>query len=203
MWKMYSTLEAGVRIRLKANPFKSHPPKEELYGKIIFEETYEGQKCLIPLEDMKSKMYLSRSAISGDILRQVKYTDDKELLYPQICHRNEDGKFSLSLRKLGLYKNTYWKFQREWRYIIETLPFSTMPITKSDLTNTAHTIINDNAKPPFSFYDMEIDDAAFDNMEITLSPGISKGNELIVQLLKKEYNPTAKIKKSALAGLVR
>ena len=112
MWKMYGSLENGVRIRLRANPFKSHPQTPNMVGHIIYGKSYEGQKCLIPLEDMESKMYLSRNSIKGDILKQVNYKDDKTLLYPEICQHQEDNSIKISLNKLGIYKSTYWKFQK-------------------------------------------------------------------------------------------
>ena len=61
-----------------------------------------------------------------------------------------------------------------------------MPIRIDDLEKTINSIIADNAQPPFSYYDMDIDDEAFIDMEITLSPSISQGNEVIVQLLKEK-----------------
>ena len=49
---------------------------------------------------------------------------------------------------------------------------------------------------------MTIDDIAYCDMEITLSPKISAGNRVIVQNLVEKYNPSAVVKDSALVGLM-
>lgn len=202
MWNMYATLNAGVRIKLRANPFKSHPVKPELYGCVIKSENYEGEPCLIPLEFMVEKNFLSRSAIHGNILKKVTYTQNTNKLYPKIFEPN-DSIGRLNLNKLGLHKNKGWTFQKEWRYIFEIIPVKDMPIKKDDIKNTFEAIHYDYAVQPFSFYDMEIDNDAFNEMEIVLSPKISKGNETIVELLRDKYNPSSKIIESTLSGLIR
>ena len=57
-------------------------------------------------------------------------------------------------------------------------------------------------KQSFPIYDMVIDDEAFFDMEITLSPKISMGNRTIVENLIDKYNPQAIIKDSTLLGLI-
>lgn len=63
-------------------------------------------------------------------------------------------------------------------------------------------ILHGLEKQPFPFYDMILDDDAYKEMEITLSPKISAGNRLIVESLIEKYNPTATIKDSSLIGLL-
>ena len=57
-------------------------------------------------------------------------------------------------------------------------------------------------KQPFPNYDLSIDDNAFFEMEITLSPKISAGNRIIVSDLIQKYNPKAILSESVLNGLI-
>ena len=49
---------------------------------------------------------------------------------------------------------------------------------------------------------MVIDDGAFSDMEITLSPRISAGSRAIVETLVQKFNPTAKMTDSTLKDLI-
>lgn len=90
MWNMYATLNAGVRIRLCTNPFKKQLITDDLSEKIVKRGQYVGNYSVIPVEDMVSKRFFSKEAITGDILRKIEYTVDKDLLYPQIVSTKED-----------------------------------------------------------------------------------------------------------------
>lgn len=57
-------------------------------------------------------------------------------------------------------------------------------------------------RPAVPYFDLHIDKQAFADMEITLSPQISYGNELIVKTLVEKYNPNATVKTSSLSGLL-
>ena len=55
---------------------------------------------------------------------------------------------------------------------------------------------------PISYCDLQIDEEAFSEMEITLSPKMSLGNRIIVKNLVEKYNPKAKIIESIYNGLL-
>lgn len=210
MWKMYSSLESGVRIKLRKCPFKIYENTADSLSKVIkiTEDKTNGKPLLsiISLNDIFSKGFFSYQAFSKqeDLLHKVEYTDDKEKLYPKLLSTNDDA-FSISLGELGKYKNLHWEFQKEWRYILSILPLNlNQPVEDMErsFTIVANKIKEGLEKQPFPYYDMEIDGEVYKNMEITLSPRISAGNREIVELLKARYNPMMIVKDSELLGLL-
>ena len=102
----------------------------------------------------------------------VKYTDDYTKLIPQILHIGNE--FNFNIGQLGVYKNTYWKFQHEWRYVLRFLPISITQMMGSlgaELCKVASGV-----QLPFSYYYLKIDEQKFKEMEIMLSPQINEGN---------------------------
>ena len=67
--------------------------------------------------------YMSPQCWKGEILKEVEYTDDLSLLEPRISDTN-GNRISINLGALGKHKNSYWKFQREWRYIMVFMPMN-------------------------------------------------------------------------------
>ncbi|OGO93232.1 MAG: hypothetical protein A2Y17_02580 [Clostridiales bacterium GWF2_38_85] len=117
MWNMYSSLNSGVRIQLRKNTFKLHDIHAEELSKILHTfviDKTEGNplQTIIPISEMLQKGFISIQAMTKNLLHKVEYTQEKNKLYPQILV-NEDTKFTLSMDKLGKYKNIHWKFQIE------------------------------------------------------------------------------------------
>lgn len=209
MWNMYASLNLGVRIKLRKNPFKVYDNTAEDLSKVVkapITDNSHGKplQTVIPLTEMFSKGFISIQAMNKHLLCKVEYTDDTNKLYPRIL--KEDGeRFSLALGELGKYKNLHWKFQSEWRYILNILPLDlNQPVEKSMLESQimANKMKLGLEKQPFPYYDMYISDEAFEDMEVTLSPRISGGSKIIVQSLVEKYNPSAKLTKSSLVGLI-
>jgi hypothetical protein len=209
MWNMYASLTLGVRIRLRKNPFAIYNNTADALSKVVNapitdESNGKPLQTLIPLTEMFQKGFFTIQAMNKQLLFKVEYTDDAEKLYPHIL-KEEGERFSLAIGTLGRYKNLHWKFQNEWRYILNILPLDlNQPIEKS-LTNfqiIANKMKLGLEKQPFPNYDMHISDEAFSDMEITLSPRISLGSRVIVQSLLEKYNPSASLKESNLVGLI-
>ena len=206
MWNMYSTLDSGVRIKLKSNPFKlfeNTPDSIQNVSNFPVTDNSNGNylKSIIPIADMLEKGYVCPAAMNNDILHKVEYTSDYDKLYPKLV-THEGDKFSIAL---GIHKNIHWEFQHEWRYILHFYPldFNQDPgrVTTS-VQIMANKLLHGLETQPFPFYDLQLDDTAFDQMEITLSPKISAGNRLIVKSLIEKYNPSALISESSLLGLI-
>ena len=128
MWRMYTDPRAGVRIKMRKNPFVWHGTK----GSDIVEKTglqaadMKSLNGILPtfldMSELMAKGYYSVQAYNGKILEQVTYTNEIEKLEPVISHIT-GNKMTLELDKLGRHKNTYWAFQKEWRYIMTFIPF--------------------------------------------------------------------------------
>lgn len=209
MWNMYTDMKSGVRIKMKKNPFKLFENNPDELKKItnmqIIDNSngnyYKSYKTLV---DFMNNNYFSIPLYSNDILFQVEYTDEKEKLYPFVLTEEGTG-FSISLDKLGKYKNTYWNFQSEWRYLAVAIPFDfKVPLEQMYLNFNviANRMKLGIEKQPVQFIDLVIDENSFEEMEIVLSPKISYANKIIVSDLIEKYNPNAVIIESKLAGLI-
>ena len=207
MWKMYTDIKEGVRIRLRKFPFaESFTTEEDLNDPIVravfLKGKIENSKAIIPVHTMIEKGFISTGLIQQkNILFEVKYTSEKEELYPQIVSQKGDIT-NLSLDKLGVYKNTGWSFQREWRYRLILLPLDLkdQEHLQENSSIMVNNIISGKALLPFSYYDIPIQEEAFEDMEIVISPCMLVGNRLIVKNLVEKYNPRAKIIESVYEG---
>lgn len=213
MWKMYSSLTSGVRIKLKKCPFKQYDLKREYLehvGRTIgsplrgYESGNKKLTAIIPLEDMFKRKYATHPLIQQEeILKKVEYTNDKSKLYPHVIKQDDNGTV-FRFDQLGRYKNSHWSFQKEWRYILWFLPFDILDFNKTEenLSIMTMNLISGTGEAPFRFFDLTIDDDAFKDMEITMSPRISAGNRVILRNLVEVYNSSASIKESSLCGLI-
>ena len=209
MWNMYASLNLGVRIKLRKNPFKVYNNTAESLSKVVNapvndESNGKPLQSIIPIAEMFAKGFVSIQAMNKNLLIKVEYTDDKEKLYPHLLSEN-GAHFSIALGELGKYKNLHWKFQNEWRYILTILPLNLNQPVENSLNSfqlTANKMRFGVEKQPFPYYDLCLSDEAFNEMEITLSPRISAGSKIIVESLIEKYNASATIADSLLVGLI-
>lgn len=200
MWNMYTNLNSGVRIGLKRNPFVWHLTKSEDLSEFLISIPRNERvlyKTFVDLAEMIRQGVYAIQGNTGDILRQVEYTDDIKKLEPVMLEETA----SVDFGKLGKVKNTHWSFQREWRYLMQ---FVRYPYGKG---NDAHQkaffdVINGSGDLPFEYYDLDIAQEAFSKMLITPSPRMTQGNRILLDTLVEKYNPTAYIKESELLGLI-
>lgn len=168
MWNMYSSLESGIRIKLKANPFKLYKNSPDDISKIkllsiIDSSTEAFQHSYIPLRCMLEQHFSCLHAMTPSFLHQVKYTNDQGKLYPNLILKH-DNQILMMPDQLGLYKNEYWSFQKEWRYKLMCFPIG--PDNSMEQLNImASLMVNGIVKQPFSYYDLKLDDDAFSHME--------------------------------------
>lgn len=208
MWKMYTDPKAGVRIKMKKNPFVRHGTKgidivNKTGMKSVDETTLNGKlDTFLDLSELMKNGYYSVQAFNSDILKKVIYTDDVAKLEPKVLEKDEE-KIHINTGGLGCYKSCFWSFQNEWRYIMMFLPVDFSKGTEEMLnsfTLTANKLACGKANPPFRYFDLDIDSECFTEMEITSSPQMTTGNRVILSALVEKYNPTAIIKESELFG---
>ena len=209
MWNMYASLDRGVRIRLRKNPFMLYNNTAADLAKVDGLQATDASQgnsmeTIIPLVEILSKGFIPIQAITKELLCKVEYTDDKEKLYPKLLLK-EGIRFSINFEKLGRYKNLHWSFQNEWRYILNMFPLKLLQTPEklnADFQLFANRLLLGIEKQPFPYYDMTIDDNAFVELQVTLSPRIGAGYRIMVQDLIEKYNPTAEIEESCLLGLL-
>ena len=138
----------------------------------------------------------------SNLLERVEYVDNPDLLNPSIFNILKGG-LNIEAASLGKYKNTYWEFQKEKRYILRFLPISEKDLRDSN--NRAQTVYDAFFKATefLSYYDLSIRDDAFQQMEITLAPQFTTGNQVLLDALKEKYNPNMHISESKLQGKVK
>lgn len=209
MWKMYGNIESGVRIKLRTFPFKNKdniPSElERVTGNPVADNTNGTPlKSLLTAAELMEKKVITPGLVQqSNILFKVEYSTDKEKLYPRVLSQDESGT-QIDLGKLGKYKNKGWSFQKEWRYIVLFLPLDISDVTNAEVrfAEMMRGMISGKSVLPFSYYDIDIDDDAFSEMEIMLSPKLSPGNRVLVKDLVEKYNPSAKIVESIYKGLI-
>lgn len=208
MWKMYTDSLAGVRIKMRKNPFKWHTTKgvdlEQILHIPANDEASRNVSVLtfLDIAKMMDGGYMSPQCWNGEILEKIEYTDGLSLLEPCVSEKN-GNRITIKFGSLGKHKNSYWKFQREWRYIMVFMPmnFKTdMENMERCATEMAYKILNGTQAPPFPFYDLEIEDEHFEEMEIMCSPQMTPGNRILLESLLREWNPKAKVLDSELLG---
>lgn len=185
MWKLYSNMYSGVRIGLKENPFVKYTVNKQDVERVYPSASLKGDSMdlIVPIEECFNGNYFVMNFLYDMCLEKVEYTDNVELLSPQIFNISQQG-IEMKSAQLGKYKNTYWEFQNEERYVLRFLPLDVKKITSE--SNAAQMV-----------YD------AFISMEITLSPQFTMGNRILLEALIDKYNPNLKVHDSVLKDRVK
>lgn len=189
MWRMYTPDMQGVRIKMPSNPFLGRS-KLEIYsrGGII-----QSAGSTIEINRANNGIGINSYYISGP--NKIYYSDAPQYRELQ-CIEKVQGKTLLSLHDLGMFKNTYWEFEQEWRYkilatiserVLDSELFKGDPVLDLD----KHPVIEQKLFVP-------LDATSFDEMEILLGPRTTNAHELIVNSLIKTYAPKASISKSKI-----
>ena len=201
MWGMYTGDMMGVRIRMPVNPFKQyHFQKGELYLEndvntfIDLRQIYEDNKISITADQPK--------------LIEVKYTNDENKIFPQVrfCSQEGDVESYLNCREmndlegmkeviysfenLGRYKRENWKFQKEWRYTITCSPMGMKELSPPTLKKQQELIrrLEDRErKAAYNRIFLEIDEVAFNKMEILFGPKMNEGQKILAKAILEKY----------------
>lgn len=206
MWKLYSNMNRGVRIGLKRKPFKKYTVSRTDIQKKVPAANLDKGNCIeliAPIEQCFNDNYMIVNSAFDQSLEKVEYTDDPALLSPKLFSIEQD-RMGLATATMGKYKNTYWEFQNEERYVLRFLPVDAKRMIYCENAKEAvyQAFINTN-NSFLPYYDLKIRDDAFNSMEITLSPQFTDGNKILLETLCQKYNPNMKIVESALKNKVR
>ena len=209
MWKMYASLESGVRISLPKYPFKRHPATRESLasasGFPIENVSVEGERSTtIPAEDLARGIFTPFVVSHEGMLRKIEYTSDINRLEPEIASV-VDNIMTLSFADFGQVKNEKWQFQHEWRYLAPIFPFNLFEDPSTFLlrfSKMAQDLIDGTLIPPCLHYDFYLDENALKEIEITPSPRMHTGNRALLEMLLERYNLSSSIRESELEGLL-
>lgn len=205
MWKLYSNMNSGVRIGLQRYPFIKYMVTKQDMKKLFPNAAVNGTQIdlIAPIEECFNDNYFIINCAYEQSLEKVEYKDDPKYLSPKMFTIG-NKKIELASAKLGKYKNTYWEFQNEERYILRFLPIDVKQMLEPTV-NAADIVYKSliNTKDFLPYYDLRISDEAYYTMELTLSPQFSSGNRIILESLCEKYNPNMRILESALRNRVR
>lgn len=213
MWKMYGDNMHGVRISLPSDLFPVYriSPEESIKQFIeaakpnykINQDDWQEIISPIPPDEFfasEHRFYLPDDF--GPI--EVQYTNDPSKLYPTV-RKNLGTHVNLKISEIGLYKSTYWDFQKEWRFRffiqmkLKENPGIATDAEKADILSLGSLRWR---APSVTFYDLLIDQMKFKRMKITLGPNVNEREELVVRFFVDKLNPSADIVKSSLYGMI-
>ena len=181
MRNMYTPGMKGARIKMRMNPFKQYTYNK---GENHFFET--TLSCIDYKGDYTKKVTI---AAECPLTVEVLYTDNEDLLHPQIKTQTGDW-ISISLEKLGRYKRKYWAFQNEYRYIIRTAPWTMDEMEKVTSVDEHIHLYKQICNEIY----LALADDAFEDMEVLLAPKTSEAEYIIVQALLEKYCPSVQVK---------
>ena len=136
--------------------------------------------------------------------RDIEYVDDVQEKTSDLFKDTGNG-VNIDFGKVGRYKNMRWAFQKESRFVLNVFPFNPLHIPTEIMNligNITSNCYKGNKQLPFDYYDMKLQDAVVDNIEITLSPSMSESKRIIVEALCKQFTKNGIVKESNLSGLV-
>lgn len=208
LWKMYSDGYGGVRISIEKEMFQEYLVSDLDIGG---QKSHGSITSKIPPNDMKNNDFFILPFFDYDndlFYRKVIYVDDvyqytKDAIQINNIKDNR-GDLNMEMKPFGYYKNKRWEFQNETRFVIYALPIN--PLLEGANPELSTIIINAlllNKSLPFKYYDMQLNNKALENIEITLSPSATDAQRTIAQSLIEKYAPKAIIHDSSLGKVVR
>ncbi|QHQ61379.1 hypothetical protein Ana3638_11845 [Anaerocolumna sedimenticola] len=197
LWNMYTGDMGGVRIKLHNLPFETYTYCIEVEGVHI-----KSNNNFLPKEFFEADKYVVYSG-NKEIVKRVIYTDDEELLCPQLIQYDSETKINLNVKLPGKYKRKEWNFQDEVRYILPVLPVKVKDANKKNVNELFINNILKKVDLPFEYIFLKVKEEYINEIEITKGPKMSDADSEILDLLVKTYCPDAKIYESKFKGKIR
>lgn len=195
-WAMYGDAMRGVRISLPPQPFAEIPRISESVA--TPELRYQGYTLLPDMFDDECQF-----------ISKVNYVDDVADEYAKRIEMIPTEGFRINGRttELATFKNQYWSFQQEVRFILHAV---VGPTGWSSIEEWAAGMkaLNDSGKwgphgPDVRFIDRDLSEGALTYGEVTLGPLSSDADRLIVEALISTLAPGLRLRESELKGLIR
>lgn len=184
MWKLYTPDMQGVRLRFPSNPFAGrHAPTIMDKGGAM--QCFDGEVTVNrvgPAPGTKLRYVIGPN--------KVFYTDDPAYRNRRCLYEEGDG-IRVYLHDLGMAKNSYWAFEKEWRYMLRAtnseMVYRKDPIVEEVLLDLEAFPVKEGA-----VY-VPLDPSCFDELEVVLGPRVSYAQTVIVETLLMTYAPTSKV----------
>lgn len=216
LWKLYSGDKGGVRIGLERDMFQNY---------YIDDIVVRGMKIFgsgvskVPREEILDNDYwiLPNYESNGvPFYRKMRYVDDVASELSKVVNRNETvtGTFSngetrkeailtINTAILGAVKNKRWEFEKESRFTLFIIPGNPLKYPNGPMVERLYSNLINDKGVAFTYYDLHLNPAILDSMEITMSPSFLPGQRIIVESLCLKYAPKAILRDSDLRDLVK
>lgn len=192
----YSRGVSGVRIKMKTDIFKTEHIKTTTVSHGL-EITIDAEFNIGILNMMKTKNIMFMPTTVK--LERVTYTDLERLLKPTVYENDKISTF-IKTEDLGIFKRTQWQDQKEWRYMIKSMPFNMFEFNKliSQQDSNKYLIQELTTREDLGFIDLPLKDDAFEGLEIMSSPSMSEENKLKLNTILEKYCPAASVVNSEI-----
>ena len=194
-WAMYGDAMKGVRISLPRQPF-ALVPRLASFDSI---NEIRGQGYILSPDHIDDEK---------DFLSRVNYVDDVAAEYASRVEIVGDG-FRINGRATALatFKNKYWSFQREVRFILHASPGPSGWSNDSEWAVKFGELAKSGGwgafGPETTFIDRALAIDALDRGEVVLGPLATESDRLIVESLIATLAPGLQLRNSKLTGLIR
>lgn len=204
LWGLYTKYK-GVRISLDENMFVTYPINNTFNSYFPeFNKIGDNYLISVPNNDVK--------------LIDVEYVDDLKSKINQLGIYAEDkksGKYSLKFSNdFGTFKSKQWKFQKQSRFKISVCPIQQPDLTQlkgpnsefyrmEAIMNSIAPSLKDSQPVSVQYFDIDLNEIAFQNIEILLAPQTMVSEKIIVESLIKSFCPTAVLSESVFKGKIR
>lgn len=205
-WSLYTKNLRGIRLRLPTIPFKKAFRIDQSNFPIKIKD---GQPfdSYIKANDMFNDRYSIPGINFNESITRVEYTDNDELLTPEVQvgqpDRNEG--VAIILSRLGKYKRNIWKRQSEWRYMFPVFPMTREILRRNDARQIGPLMYEAMIReqdPGIEYIDIPVKSEHIKSIQITLGPKVSDSDRIIVESLTEKYAPNAEINESSLLGQI-
>lgn len=211
LWNLYTPDMHGVRLGLPKFPFEKFHYKA---GQFHFEKDVE---TYINIESIYNENKVSIVA-EQPMLIEVEYTDNKKLLFPKVKKESCENaarkyieaknmseitnmELSYSFEVLGKFKHKNWEFQKEWRYLLTSIPMGLQesnPPTFEKQQEYIRRIEDNNLVPPYQRIFLNLDETAINDLEVVFGPKMSDAEKILAISLLKQFAPNANYRDSVL-----
>lgn len=185
MWALYTNKSKGVRIKLKLPIFDQrwHPKEIQNHNcKIMLLRPF---KNFIQREnDNEWVKYLF-----GPI--EVSYMADT-----QVSVLGKDN--SLIVEKIGTVKSEHWKFENEFRFLALANHEWNSETDSFELKNEKY-----YSEVVADYFDIEIDESIFNNIEILLGPNCKEPEKIIVESMIEKHTTNGALAQSKLRDKIK
>lgn len=182
-----------------------------LFPCVFKDGTWKGFPCYLfhgAINPLRSGMCILPHRYFKHFFVEVKYVEDVNSSYEdcfQVNHNNDET-YGFKLKtKVGYKKTKDWEFQKEARFILfmmHTVPQKLSDELFIDYPSANFTEYNfppiGHDRTELFHFDMELDDNAFDYLEITLGPEVTAEDKTRVKKLLQLSAPKTKVFSSSI-----